>query len=354
MKKLFALSLQLIIMLHFSVNAQSVGINSTGATPNESAMLDVSSTNKGMLVPRMNLTQRSAISSPATGLIIYQTENNPGFYYNSGTPSSPSWFRITTEDDGPAKIASQYVYVMLEEGNTDTQNATALLAAYAQAKTMSPSSSKIITVIVPPGRYNLQTSALTLDTPFINLVGLTTDYSSQYIYGTSNGANTGVLMQTADNVRIENLTIECTCSTGPNCGSIESPSAYYPNSNLPGTVMNNCNLIANDIKAFSMRVFTTYSGKYTNCIAKMCAFGGLYGTASGTFINCTGGSYSFGGYNGTASGTFNYCKGGDYSFGGDGGNCSAGHFYYCNGNGPNAWASSVPNKVYCIKNGAAF
>jgi len=49
-----------------------------------SAILDVVSTSKGMLVPRMTNAQRNAISSPATGLLIYQTNSTPGFYYYDG------------------------------------------------------------------------------------------------------------------------------------------------------------------------------------------------------------------------------------------------------------------------------
>lgn len=80
--------LLIVILLTFLsfqlLNAQSVGINSTGAAPNASAMLDVSSTNSGVLVPRMTQAQRNLIASPATGLLIYQTDNTPGFYYYNG------------------------------------------------------------------------------------------------------------------------------------------------------------------------------------------------------------------------------------------------------------------------------
>ncbi len=54
--------------------AQHVGIGTT--TPAASAQLDVSSTTKGFLPPRMDSTQRKAIVSPATGLIIYNTSTN--------------------------------------------------------------------------------------------------------------------------------------------------------------------------------------------------------------------------------------------------------------------------------------
>jgi len=68
----------------FNSFAQNVGINATGATPNSSAMLDISSTEKGLLAPRMTQVQRNAISTPATGLLIFQTDNTSGFYYFDG------------------------------------------------------------------------------------------------------------------------------------------------------------------------------------------------------------------------------------------------------------------------------
>jgi len=49
-------------------------------TPNASAMLDISSTSKGFLAPRMSLLQRQAISSPANGLMVYQENDNAGLY----------------------------------------------------------------------------------------------------------------------------------------------------------------------------------------------------------------------------------------------------------------------------------
>jgi hypothetical protein len=83
--------------------AQNVGINSDGTAPDGSAMLDVSSTAKGFLAPRMTAAQKAAISSPATGLLVYQTDATPGYYYNSGTPASPSWVQL-----GDGSGASQW------------------------------------------------------------------------------------------------------------------------------------------------------------------------------------------------------------------------------------------------------
>jgi hypothetical protein len=78
------------------VNAQSVGINSDGSSPDASAMLDIKSTTKGFLPPRIALTainSASPVTTPAAGLLVYNTAtagtapNNvvPGYYYWNGT-----------------------------------------------------------------------------------------------------------------------------------------------------------------------------------------------------------------------------------------------------------------------------
>ncbi|MEM7658984.1 MAG: hypothetical protein AAF399_22870, partial [Bacteroidota bacterium] len=61
---------------------QSVGISQTGASPDPSAMLDVMSTSKGMLVPRMDASERLAISTPANGLMVYDTDSSEFMFYD--------------------------------------------------------------------------------------------------------------------------------------------------------------------------------------------------------------------------------------------------------------------------------
>ena len=75
-------------MLFTALSYAQVGINI--ATPNASAALDITSTTGGLLIPRMTETQRDAISSPATGLMIYQTDGTVGFYYYNGS----SWSEV--------------------------------------------------------------------------------------------------------------------------------------------------------------------------------------------------------------------------------------------------------------------
>ena len=74
----------LIFFASMKLGAQSIGVNTDGSQPNPSAMLDVKSTTKGFLTPRMTLAQRNAIASPAIGLMIFQTDNTVGYYYYNG------------------------------------------------------------------------------------------------------------------------------------------------------------------------------------------------------------------------------------------------------------------------------
>ena len=72
--------------------AQNVGIGTN--TPHASAQLDISSTNKGILVPRMTMAQRNAINAPAKGLMVFVNDDS-SFYYFAGA----SWQKMTTGGD---------------------------------------------------------------------------------------------------------------------------------------------------------------------------------------------------------------------------------------------------------------
>lgn len=61
--------------------SQGVSINSTGDFADSSAVLDISSASKGVLIPRMTVAQKSAIFAPAEGLLVYQVDGTKGFYY---------------------------------------------------------------------------------------------------------------------------------------------------------------------------------------------------------------------------------------------------------------------------------
>lgn len=85
-----------ILFVVFSINANAQTVIGT-STPNASAKLEVAATDKGFLLPRMTATQRSAIATPANGLLVYQTDGDAGFYVNTGSSSSVVWTRVNMD-----------------------------------------------------------------------------------------------------------------------------------------------------------------------------------------------------------------------------------------------------------------
>ncbi len=71
-----------------------------GTTDNPTALLNLSSTTKGFLPPAMTTTQRNAISSPATGLRIYNTTTNTNDFYNGS-----AWVNIGSNQTGSTTTA---------------------------------------------------------------------------------------------------------------------------------------------------------------------------------------------------------------------------------------------------------
>ena len=108
---------------------------------------------------------------------------------------------------------SASAYIVVETTDHAVTNGANLIAAYAAARALTPHGQALGTdnravVIVPPGKYDLGTGQLEMDTEFVDVAGLSTLRENQHIYGRSNGYGTGVLRQTANNVKIENLFVE--------------------------------------------------------------------------------------------------------------------------------------------------
>ncbi len=96
MKKKHLLSIAImaeILLGNNKASAQGMAINTTGTSAEPSAILDVNSTTKGMLIPRMTTTERTIISAPAKGLLVCDTTIG-AFYLNNGTASSPVWSEV--------------------------------------------------------------------------------------------------------------------------------------------------------------------------------------------------------------------------------------------------------------------
>jgi Head domain of trimeric autotransporter adhesin/Chaperone of endosialidase len=99
-----------ILFSGLSTTAQ-VGISATNTPPNASAMLDVSSTNKGLLPPRMSTAQRNAIASPADGLLVFDT-NTQSYWYR----------RVSTWTELPQSTAAVNFWQQTGAGGNEIKN----------------------------------------------------------------------------------------------------------------------------------------------------------------------------------------------------------------------------------------
>lgn len=95
------------LFLFFSpiLSAQNIAINNTGAPPDSSAILDLQSASKGLLIPRMDSTARMAIANPANGLLVFDTDHTKFYCHASG-----EW----------VEVMSDYTSVLVDK-DTDTK-----------------------------------------------------------------------------------------------------------------------------------------------------------------------------------------------------------------------------------------
>lgn len=119
------------LLIAATVNAQNVGISDDGNsfTPNSSSVLELKSSSKGFLIPRMTNAQRVAISSPATGLMVYQTDGNEGFWYYNST----EWIKIGTENSNPVTKTTSTTLTVYETMVMGTGDITLTLPAITSA-----------------------------------------------------------------------------------------------------------------------------------------------------------------------------------------------------------------------------
>lgn len=103
----------LMVIINYTNNnatAQSVAVNTTGNAADTSAALDITSSYKGILIPRVSLTSTSdntTIKFPATSLMVFNTNeaitgtyaSGTGFYYNSGNADSVSWRKFVGQGE---------------------------------------------------------------------------------------------------------------------------------------------------------------------------------------------------------------------------------------------------------------
>lgn len=102
-----AVTTLLLLLLGAEAKAQNVGVNTTGNTPNTSALLDIDASpgnNLGLLIPRVTFAERTGVNynplpQVAQGLVVYQTNaagGGEGFYYNTSITLVPNWVKLSS------------------------------------------------------------------------------------------------------------------------------------------------------------------------------------------------------------------------------------------------------------------
>lgn len=195
------LFLGLVFCCSISVSGQT-GIGTT--TPNASSKLEIASTDKGLLIPRMTATQRSAIATPANGLLVYQTDSETGFYVNTGTSASPTWTRVNSNwtrsgNDISYSLGNITTTGALTGGNSSTSslsgfaaNVTSIAANYSitsadNGKVIQCTSASAITITIPTGLptgfnctvVQMGAGQITFSGTYLNRTGFTKS-ASQY------------------------------------------------------------------------------------------------------------------------------------------------------------------------------
>jgi len=322
----------------------------------------------------------------ADGDQVAEWTANNGRMYVLGTATQDVPLRLMGADAGNLSTGA---YIIVRPSPSATNNGAELRNAYAAAKAFTPNTAALsatnrATVILLPGRYDLGTTRLNLDTDFVDIIGLTDTPEQVVITSQVILSDSGTVYQTANDVKIKGVTID---RTGAPAGSgAGRTAAYFPFPKATaittwsgdGTTMtiaaNGHGLQTGDSVRISGSgnssvdgVFTvtriddnsfsypstvnaagsigTATERFNLTYIENCVFSGTSGSGmrigmeySGTYRRCVGGASSFGGTflgnpttTAIASGLFEDCASGEESFGGAG--TASGTFTRCTSSG---------------------
>jgi hypothetical protein len=294
MTKFFS-ALLIVVFLVSCLTAQ-IGINTT--SPDPSAALDVTATDKGLLIPRVALA--SAIPSPAEGLMVYQTTAPKGFYYFNGTV----WTNLSGGTDSELEKIT-------EGGNTGHRILGRDPDNYGDIGSNAIDLSFSNLVTITGGATGINSTAMGYNTTasgnYSTVLGLQTT-ASGYI-STAMGNNT--ISSGASSTAMGNNTI----SSG------SSSTAMGDNTLASGgvsTAMGSLTIASGDVST-AMGYNTTASGNYSTSMGLNTSASGSSSTAmgdntsaSGDYSTATGLNTSASGYATAAMGV-NTSASGDYS-----------------------------------------
>jgi hypothetical protein len=115
---LIAAALILLCCSSNTTHAQSMGISNAAITPDPSSILEMRTTDKGILIPRMTTAERDLISSPATGLMLYNTSTNQYNFYNRSAWvfwEKPVYLSVTADTNFSTSSTTDVVVTGMEK-----------------------------------------------------------------------------------------------------------------------------------------------------------------------------------------------------------------------------------------------
>jgi hypothetical protein len=188
-----------------------VAINTDGAAAAASSMLDVKSTSKGILVPRMTASQRDGIPSPATGLLVFVSNDNT-FYFYSGSAWVPVLSSLKSDNDWT--IAGNNIYLTVS-GNVGIGVTNPLQQLEITQSLRMPATTSNTTGVIYKG-----------DIPFIH------DFKGPIAYG----YNT-FIGQDAGNFTAGGLNYQGCNNTGVGFSSLHAVTTGYANTGIGAFVL---------------------------------------------------------------------------------------------------------------------
>lgn len=225
------ISYLLFFLISFNTVIAQVGIGTTN--PDPSSVLDVDSTEGGLLVPRMETVDRLAISSPATGLLVFDIDENAFFYYDGA-----SW-----EQQGTVEKRDNYKLVKSEADLADELSAGGNTSYLLDTNTLYEINGTI-EVLHP----------ITLNGAYVEGVDIGEDVIRYNPTSSTDALFTGTVGGSLRNVTIDansNTVFDITAAT-PGTGSVAANSVVFRNASSIGSI--------EDVFAVFFNV-----GQYVNC-----------------------------------------------------------------------------------------
>lgn len=304
------------------------------------------------LLDWLGSTRGSVLIKGVSGWTILAPGTSGYALFSNGAGADPSYQSVPSA--GLAATGS--AFVIIGGSSSGTTNGTSLLNAYTTAKTATPhgaalSTSNRYTILLLPGVYDLGSSTLTLDTQYIDIVGMSTN-SGSMVYGsgtldqgdtiiTSSGTTVNINDGNTHNIVLANLCLRTTTSSSSSYCLSTSQNQFQTNFLIQNV------LFAHTGSANPTRAMPSDKSFYGTWVDVRCWYPRCFGdalfsnvTVGGTFIRCKGGATCFGnvanpgGTVPTLSGVFIDCEADQGGFGNTttgGGSTLSGTFINCRG-----------------------